>query len=530
LRLVTLGRRLEYEEEPFEWVRPERFGVRRRFRTGPIATFEARLALAACDGGTKLVYEVDATPRTVIGRALVPIAIGRVARRRMDEAFRRYDRELLAGTTARVAPRAAPSLTPGGRDRLETIRGELVEAGAEPALVARLAATVAEEDDLSLARMRPYELADTWGARRRDVLELCLRATRSGMLESRWEVLCPLCRGAAGSARSLAELDRHAHCDSCDVDVEADLERSLELVFRPNPPIREVEEAVYCVGGPAVTPHIVAQQLLAPGESRTLRLALAPGRYRIRSRGVDGSEPLVVEPGEEEAVLGLDNPGTGERLVVVERTAWADQAATAADVTALQTFRDLFAWEALRPGEELSVGSLTVTFTDLRGSTRLYRELGDAPAYGSVVGHFDVLRAAIADEGGALVKTIGDAVMAVFRRPVTSLRAMLAAQARLAAPPAGARPLPLKAGIHAGPCIAVTMNERLDYFGSTVNAAARIVDLSSGEDVVISGAVRADPEVAELIDDQGLQLEPIEAVLRGFDGERFELWRVRPSG
>jgi class 3 adenylate cyclase len=229
-------------------------------------------------------------------------------------------------------------------------------------------------------------------------------------------------------------------------------------------------------------------------------------------------------------VVGLENPGPDERLVVVERTAWSDQAATAADVTALQTFRDLFASEALRPGEELAVGSLTIAFTDLRGSTRLYRELGDAPAYGSVVGHFDVLRSAIADEGGALVKTIGDAVMAVFRRPVSSLRAVLAAQARLAAPEDGRRPLPLKAGIHAGPCIAVTMNERLDYFGSTVNAAARIVGLSSGDDVVISGAVRTDPEVAELIAGQGLALEPVEAALRGFDGERFELWRVRAHG
>ena len=97
------------------------------------------------------------------------------------------------------------------------------------------------------------------------------------------------------------------------------------------------------------------------------------------------------------------------------------------------------------------------------------------------------------------MKTIGDAVMAVFRRPVSSLRAMLDAQRELATPPAAARSLFLKVGIHLGPCIAVTLNDRLDYFGSTVNAAARIVGLSDGEDVVISGAVRADPEVARFL-------------------------------
>jgi class 3 adenylate cyclase len=141
----------------------------------------------------------------------------------------------------------------------------------------------------------------------------------------------------------------------------------------------------------------------------------------------------------------------------------------------------------------------------------------------------DILRSAIAEEGGALVKTIGDAVTAVFRRPVASLRAVLAAQAELAVPGSGVRPLRLKAGIHSVPCIAVTLNDRLDYFGSTVNAA-RIVSLSSGGDLVVSGAVREDPEVAQLIASGGLDAEPIEAELRGFENARFELWRLRRRG
>ena len=86
--------------------------------------------------------------------------------------------------------------------------------------------------------------------------------------------------------------------------------------------------------------------------------------------------------------------------------------------------------------------------------------------------HFDVLKQVIAEEDGAMVKTIGDAVMAVFRQPASALRAMLHAQQRLAAPTEGMAPLQLKAGLHMGPCIAVTLNDRLDYFGSTVNMAA----------------------------------------------------------
>ncbi len=130
-----------------------------------------------------------------------------------------------------------------------------------------------------------------------------------------------------------------------------------------------------------------------------------------------------------------------------------------------------------------------------------------------------MLREAITREDGALVKTIGDAVMAVSRRPISALQAILDAQRRLASPPAGAPRFYLKAGLHHGPCIAVTMNERLDYFGSVVNMATRLERLSSGADVIISDAIRHDPEVAQLLSaqDNGLVVERFESRLRGFD-------------
>jgi class 3 adenylate cyclase len=226
--------------------------------------------------------------------------------------------------------------------------------------------------------------------------------------------------------------------------------------------------------------------------------------------------------------LTLENQLPGQQLFVLERTSWSDQAATAAQVTALQMFRDLFSSEALRPGEQISVGSLTVVFTDLRGSTQLYRAIGDAPAFGRVMSHFDVLRAVIADEEGALVKTIGDAVMAVFRFPANAVRASLRAQKKLASLESGSDPLHLKVGIHSGACIAVTLNDRLDYFGGTINMAARLEGLSTGHDLVISNAVREDPEVEAMLGSpaEGLIALPFQMNLKGFDQEQFDLWRV----
>jgi class 3 adenylate cyclase len=328
------------------------------------------------------------------------------------------------------------------------------------------------------------------------------------------------------------------HCETCRIDVTADFDRSVEIAFRPTPAIRRVAPVDFCVGGPQVTPHIVLQQLVAPGARRAVTAALEPGRYRLRTLAAD-SLAVTVAPdgaGEAEATLAEDgwaadalrvredvsltlaNATGAEQLFVLERTAWIDGSATAAEVTALQVYRDLFAAEALRPGEPISVGTLTIVFTDLRGSTRFYRDVGDAPAFGSVLEHIDVLRESVTASDGAVVKAMGDAIMAVFTRPVAALQAMFAAQAAVAG-----RPLALKVGIHTGPCIAVNQNGLLDYFGSTVNLAARLVALSTGNDVVVSDAVLSDPEVAELT----LRVDPVAGALKGFEGEALALWRVR---
>jgi class 3 adenylate cyclase len=553
LRLYKFGIPVEWDEQPFEWVRPTRFGTMRRYHRGPLA--EARMLAELTplpEGGTKLVYEVWAKPKNLLGLFAIPLQIGYLTERSFARTFRNYDRMLTGGKAPLYQPSSA-ELTTGGRARLQAVSEKLIAEGAEALIVEGLARMILEADEMTLARIRPYALADYHNWSRRAVLETCLWATRNGMLDLQWDLICPMCRGAGETNSSLRDINAQVHCDGCKIDFTVNFDRSVELTFRPNPSIRKIEIETFCVGGPQVTPHIVAQQLLPPRAERELKLPLEAGRYRLRTPAQAGEQPILVsDEGATSATLcagsvegwsnnelslcstpalRLENRTDRAQMFVLERMAWNDQAATAAEVTALQVFRDLFASEALRPGEQISVGSLTVLFTDLKNSTRLYREVGDATAFGRVLSHFDVLRDSIAAEEGALVKTIGDAVMAVFRRPSAALRAMLSAQQRLASPPAGMPPLVLKAGLHSGPCIAVTLNDRLDYFGSTVNMAARLEGLSTGGDVIISAAVHADPEVSEMLygPEEALKAEPFQFMLKGFDEESFDLWRVSPK-
>ena len=554
LRLSLYGLPVEWEEQPFEWVKPVRFGVERVYSKGPVARLRMRAELAPKpEGGTHLIYEVWSTPRNIPGAVAIPMQLTFVVARRFRESILKYDDLALQGAAGEtVEPNTSQSLF--DLQRLAALKQKLIadlestESPAEKIAIAeRLVDFLERGDDLAVSRIRAYKLADDWQQPRRLVLEVCLRATRIGMLDFQWDLLCPLCRGPQESGLSLKDIKSDVHCDTCKIDFTANFDRYVELTFRPNPGVRRVDVPSLCIGSPHWTPHVIAQQLLPVGEKRELSLPLESGNYRLRALELTGAQDVTVSPDgaasaqvtlssngwndetlhvAETVALALKNETEAEQLLILERLEWSDQATTAAEVTALQMFRDLFASEALRPGEQISVGTLTVLFTDLRHSTQLYRQIGDATAFGRVMSHFDVVRKAIAEHDGAVVKTIGDAVMAVFRSPVDGLLAMLEVQQALAVPGDGRLPLQLKAGLNAGPCIAVTLNDRLDYFGSTVNMAARLEGLSSGADVIISGSVYEDAKVQQLIEAESLSAVEFDMSLKGFDDERFELWRV----
>jgi class 3 adenylate cyclase len=554
IKLSIFGLPIEWEEQPFEWVKPYRFGTERVYSKGPMARLRVLAELTPkAGGGTHLNYQVWSTPRNLPGAVAIPLQLKLIVARRFREAILKYDAAAFNGANDETnEPNTSQSLFDLARLRVlhQKLLADLEEAelpAEKRAIADRLVDFLEHADDLAATRIRPYKLADDWNEPRRDVLEICLRATRVGLLDFQWDLLCPMCRGPQESGSSLRDIHTDVHCQTCKIDFTVNFDRYVELTFRPNPAVRRVDVQSYCVGSPELTPHVVAQQLLAPGDERTLNLPLEAGSYRLRVHELAGALDVVVaSDGADSAQLTLSNSGwnretlrvaerfaldvrneTGaEQLLILERMAWNDQATTAAEVTALQMFRDLFAAEALRPGEQISVGTLTVLFTDLRDSTKLYREIGDATAFGRVMNHFDVLRKAIAEHDGAIVKTIGDAVMAVFRCAADGVVAMLEAQRTLAQPPEGTMPLQLKAGLHTGPCIAVTLNDRLDYFGSTVNLAARLEGLSSGSDVIISRSVFEDAQVRELLQSKRLSATEFDMTLKGFDTERFALWRV----
>jgi len=551
---------LAWDEHPFEWERPHRFSVYRRFHGPILRDFTSRATLTPRAHGALLQYEVTVRPATLLGLLAIPIQIGLISRRRFGRAFRQID-EFLQHPIDTRGPFGSPRSFIHGEaaQRLQDIARELAQDGYATDLIDRLLRFVSQAEDEEVIHLRPYALADRWGVPRREVLQLCLAATRRSLLDLHWDVVCPMCRGAGASVQQLNEVHDQAHCPSCRMDFDVNFDHALEVTFRPHAGIRPVAIVDYCMGGPQLTPHIVAQQIIAPGETRTITVALDQGAHRVRTRSnlphaITGHLDLRVtsDPAEQpassimlhahaggwsadrsvitsapEITIGNETPVV--QGVVIERLAWNDQAVTAAEVSTVQAFRDWFATQALRPDVQLGISNLAILFTDLRGSTQLYRMIGDAPAFERVLEHFDVLRRSVEAHGGALIKTIGDAIMAAFLDPAQGVAAaldILQGMAELNRTRTD-YPLRLKLGLHAGPAIAVTLNERLDYFGTTVNIASRLEGQAQGDDLIVSTEVMQQPGVQRVLSERAVAVEDFTARLKGFTDEEFRLHQIR---
>jgi class 3 adenylate cyclase len=302
-----------------------------------------------------------------------------------------------------------------------------------------------------------------------------------------------------------------------------------------HPEVREADLGTYCIGGPAHSPHVPAQVRVAPGERIELELGLPEGAYRLRGpqlpwtvdflvRGSTGPWRWEIDlaPGQTPVgpaglraggqVLVLANGHDRELVVRVERTASRGDALTAARAASLALFRELFPGEVLAPGQLATVSTVTFLVTALEPvqADALYQGLGDARAFGVIHEHFRLLGDAIRQGGGAVVKTQGEGLVASFSDVTAAVRTAMGLPGRLAAHEA-TRPLRLRIGVHRGPALAATLNDQLDYFGTTARQAAGTLDLARGGELVLTRAVAADPEVAALLSERRIATEIVPA-------------------
>ncbi|MFT5680283.1 MAG: adenylate cyclase [Myxococcota bacterium] len=445
---------------------------------------------------------------------------------------RKWQRLLDALGEGQTPVRTLPDAARVALDRWET--------RTEPGIVASFREHLLTASPTELQRLRGFALADQWGRPRAEVLDAMLHGVEAGALELYWSVRCTRCLGQVAVSESLSDLADHADCPACRIGFETDLGANVEVLFSPHPGLVPRIEEQFCTLYPAASPDLFGVFTLAPDQQLQQTIDLPAGRWRLGSGGekpdlmlesehsgadaVDWrqSDPKgtrVIAPGPVQ--LHLHNDSDSRRRVYLIGTK-TDDRIPASYLTSHPGFRDRMSHQVLAPDLRISVRSVVLLFTDLSGSTAMYEELGDARAFAVVRDHFVILKAAVAECGGVVVKTIGDAVMASFHDTTDAMRCALQMQEALT-PWAGGLglivPPRLKIGIHVGSALAVHSDASgLDYFGGSVNLAARAESAAEGGQIVWTQSVQDDPRIPELLAASGRTVEAMERELKGLKG------------
>jgi class 3 adenylate cyclase len=444
---------------------------------------------------------------------------------------------------------------------------------ADPAVADAILHLIERGKDHELNRVNVLDFARRTGLDEERVISGFLHASRLGLFELTWNVLCPGCGGVLDAHSTLKSL-RHDdyHCGLCACGYEASVDEQVEVAFTVSPrvrriaahdpntlPIWEYFKQIFWSSGvdfneesfAALSNEVVLDALELPaGEKAVLSLQL-PKEFVIVFEPVTHSAQFIDVQGEPTKErqqlslmynriqaptgtmtmrpgplrLSLDNQAGVRVLPSVFVAAQAlhhligkrKPFLTAKRMLTNQTFRDVYKADNLNIDQRLKITSLTFLFTDLKGSTALYERVGDLAAFDLVRAHFHALLEIISSEKGAVVKTIGDAVMATFIRPEHALTAGLRMRAAMTVlnVARGTEDLIVKIGIHEGPCLAVMLNERQDYFGQTVNIAARVQSLSTSQEIHITGPIIDSPAVATILAREAIKPIQKQAALRG---------------
>ena len=441
---------------------------------------------------------------------------------------------------------------------------------------------IQEGSDRDLCRINPLAFAAKRKLDEERTISAFLHASRLGIFELSWNVLCPGCGGVLESGTTLKTVNRNEYdCALCACGYQPTLDEMVDVTFTVSPRVRriaahspdtlpEVEYYRQIFWGSGVDlPETVSESLaevtvdsieLGPGEKAVLSVQL-PNEFIILFDPVTHGTQFIDVKGEPtlerqsltmvynnvKAPTGSIEMRPGPLRVTLENLTdrrvlpalWIAGDSlhhllgrrrpflTAKRLLTNQTFRDIYRTDTLDVDQRLKITSLTFLFTDLKGSTALCERVGDLMAYDLVCQHFRVLTEIVAAEGGAIVKTIGDAVMATFPTPDHALAAALRMREAMSRINAERKneDLLLKIGIHEGPCLAVMLNDTQDYFGQTVNIAARVQGLASSRAIFVTKSIVDDENTQKILETFGLQSIMQRAALRGI-GDETEIYEI----
>jgi len=301
------GRTHIWEEFPWQWEYGQYIYIERLYSAGWCLFVRVFIVLHENPtGGTDLTINFGWIPRDPFSALVLSIA-GDGFMRRYGQAIDLLSGMQLGGRGDSSASGSAGFVVPVQKMALVTENPQI------DAIAEGLRAKDLPSSDISvfidyfkkgtpsdLYRMRPKILAKQLGIADQDLLRLMLNATRDGLLNMSWDLICPHCRGVRKSVEHLWDIPQSGACEVCQIEFDTTDIDSLEISFHPNPTIKKSEETLFCSAEPAKKSHILIQKVLNPGQDHRVVLAYPEGRYRMRLVGRKRFSWLDIKSGNSE--------------------------------------------------------------------------------------------------------------------------------------------------------------------------------------------------------------------------------------
>ena len=539
-------------EEPYRWEAPHYLKIKRDYQRGPYEELSIKIELTPLKSkkrnGTALSITFEGKSRGFMGSLRTKSHFSKAFKQRLKNVIKRYD-DSIASKQLPQKKTSSFLLSLKSPGKWRDLYKKLSAASKDPKLSRHMIDLLHYSDEQDLQVIEPLKLSELWSVPLHRVLETAYHAVILNILNMEWKQVCPRCRRILKISRRLFEVSHSHYCNHCGDTMEFDLNNTTQVTFKSHPLVRKISDNDYCMSGPQNRPHVIMQQYVKPGDEHFVNLTLPDGKFRVRTDTLDrdihvkpdnnglDNVTMTLEEGEKEkgetllsprSDMIVKNQSEHSLLISIEDKRWPNYGVSAAEVTSQQLFRECFPKEYLRQSEKMRCEDLTVLFTDLIDSSSIYSDSGDEEAINTVMEHFEVLEKIIREERGAIVKTIGDAIMAVFREPASAVRAYQRAQKLFFETEESGTPIRLKGGLHHGNCYAVTLNNRIDYFGNTVNFAARLVEKANRDELVISSKAMSNHHLEVFLeqDDIYCKIDSFNSKLKGFGDKNFTIKRL----
>jgi class 3 adenylate cyclase len=468
-----------WEEVPWSWSFEKYIKNSRLYSKGPLKEIHSQWLITSVGDGSLLTIQFQGVAAKKILNPLISIMFTMLGKK--------FKTHFTALSSREKENKASNQLPQNWHRRIDKINGNVRN---------NLETLFLHGTNAELTRIQPKKFAREHRLDQATVINSFISLSRQPVFRLYFDLMCPHCRGPSHTLESLGEIPVVAECAACNKQFNSDSEEAVEVVFRPHENFLKLDEVLYCAAEPAHRQQTLFKANLKTDDRVEFNCPEGISDLILNLKTEKNLSSYQLDVSDLESEISLDNipqrvgklmsfhNNVGHSLELsLELDAQVHDSLRIGEVLSYSEFSDHFGKQSLSPQVAVSLGQQTILFSDIVGSSEIYRNMGDTIAFEKVKAHFEKNFEIVRRHNGQVVKTLGDSVMAAFPWTADAVRCAIEMQDWFESEKSE---LKIRISINSGNCLAITLTAGIDYFGNTVNLAAKLQSEAGSGEIILS--------------------------------------------